>query len=63
MGYDVTLVGAGITVTLHRAVLLLEVLTVIVAVPAFFAVILPFVTEATVVLLLDHMQDWLAFDG
>ena len=40
-----------------------EVFTVIVAVPAFFAVILPSLTETTAKLLLVHVQDWLAFVG
>ena len=45
------------------AVLPFEVFTVIVAVPAFFAVIFPLLTEATVALLLVHVKVVVAFDG
>ena len=52
---EVTGMGAGVTVTATEAVLPLVELAVIVAVPAAFAVILPFETEATAVLEEDHV--------
>ena len=52
------LVGAGLTVTLQAADFPFAVLTVMFDVPAFLAVTLPLLsTEATVELLLDHLQD------
>ena len=54
---NLTLVGAGFTVTLQVAVLPFDVFTVIFAVPAFLAVTLPLLlTDATEELLLDQVQ-------
>ena len=47
-----TAVGAGFTVMVQEAVLPFEVFAVMVAVPTFLAVTLPFSTVATVLLLL-----------
>ena len=56
-GFIFTLVGAGLTVTLHVAVFPFVVFTVMLAVPDFLAVTLPLLsTEATDELLLDHVQ-------
>ena len=52
---SVTFDGAFLTVTLQVAVLPLLVLAVMVTVPAFFAVILPFLTVATFELEVFHV--------
>ena len=58
VGLILRLVGAGLTVTLQAADFPFAVLTVMFDVPAFLAVTLPLLsTEATVELLLDHLQD------
>ena len=60
---SLTLDAAGFTVTLQVADLLFAVFTVIVAVPAFLAVSLPFDTVTIEALLLVHVTVLNALDG
>ena len=52
-----------ITVTLHTAIILFLVCATIVAVPAFNAVTVPSDMDATLLLLVIHIMESVAFDG